>query len=400
MRGVRWVGLVAVAACYAPSTQPGSPCDPGVCPPGLVCSPATHTCERAVIDAATGIDTGDGPMSIDAAPAAWLAGYGYRKQITIHAPADTSLSDFPVSVALVDPDLAQHASADGSDIVFTAADGTTRLHDELVSYEPLTGTLDAWAQTSLPAAGTVAIFIYFGGDAATRVSPWSSKFAGVWHMDGTADTIVDSVAGHQVMAPTAAQAAALVPGKAGAARGFDGVDDTMSCPDPTDGSLDFGLGSFSYEIWVNVTTNLGPYDTPFFKGGASATQVGYNYELGTGAWTSHLADGVATQSPAFGTETTLTGAWHHLAIVVDRTPNKVRAYTDGSQVAMSNLTLGAIDSTQPLIFSRPTDLFDGVLDEARVYRVALDAEWIATEYANIANRGAFMTVGALEQHAP
>jgi hypothetical protein len=37
--------LAAVAACYAPSAQPGSPCHDTPCPSDLVCSPVTRRCE-------------------------------------------------------------------------------------------------------------------------------------------------------------------------------------------------------------------------------------------------------------------------------------------------------------------------------------------------------------------
>src|SRR5437868_695044 len=35
-----------VAACYSPHAKPGAQCSPmAQCPDGLVCAPATHTCE-------------------------------------------------------------------------------------------------------------------------------------------------------------------------------------------------------------------------------------------------------------------------------------------------------------------------------------------------------------------
>lgn len=49
---MRWGILLGVAACYAPNPQAGSPCATSPCPDGLVCSPATLTCERTAVDAA------------------------------------------------------------------------------------------------------------------------------------------------------------------------------------------------------------------------------------------------------------------------------------------------------------------------------------------------------------
>jgi hypothetical protein len=52
---VRWtLALVVWLGCYAPNARPGAPCPDGVCPEGLVCSPATTTCERMAISVQDG----------------------------------------------------------------------------------------------------------------------------------------------------------------------------------------------------------------------------------------------------------------------------------------------------------------------------------------------------------
>jgi hypothetical protein len=63
----------------------------------------------------------------------WLPCYTYRKELTIPAGAVTAdLTEQPVVVTLAgDPELAAHAQADGSDIVFTGADGATVLDFEV-----------------------------------------------------------------------------------------------------------------------------------------------------------------------------------------------------------------------------------------------------------------------------
>lgn len=60
---MRWtLALVAWLGCYAPSAQPGAACANGQCPEGLVCSPATDTCERMAV-------TAPDARTIDAPPA-------------------------------------------------------------------------------------------------------------------------------------------------------------------------------------------------------------------------------------------------------------------------------------------------------------------------------------------
>jgi hypothetical protein len=61
---MRWCVLVLLAGCYAPAPPAGAPCNDGdTCPAPLVCSPATHTCERTAVTADAAIDTRaiDGP---------------------------------------------------------------------------------------------------------------------------------------------------------------------------------------------------------------------------------------------------------------------------------------------------------------------------------------------------
>jgi hypothetical protein len=63
--------VLVLAGCYAPTPQPGAPCSSsGECPQGLVCSPASTTCELRAIDAGhPDAPPRDAPdAAIDAAP--------------------------------------------------------------------------------------------------------------------------------------------------------------------------------------------------------------------------------------------------------------------------------------------------------------------------------------------
>jgi hypothetical protein len=74
MRGLLVVGLVVelLGGCYSPAPPTGAPCPDGLCPDGLVCSPATRTCEHVGVpvdgaidvpfDASPGIDTPTSPF--------------------------------------------------------------------------------------------------------------------------------------------------------------------------------------------------------------------------------------------------------------------------------------------------------------------------------------------------
>jgi hypothetical protein len=84
-------------------------------------------------------------------PGGWL----YRKPLSIGAGNVTAnLTDFPVLVSIAsDTDLAADAQVDFDDILFTAADGTTKLSHEIEQYNETTGELVAWVKVPTRACG-------------------------------------------------------------------------------------------------------------------------------------------------------------------------------------------------------------------------------------------------------
>ncbi|MGI9600442.1 MAG: DUF2341 domain-containing protein [Acidimicrobiales bacterium] len=101
----------------------------------------------------------------------WLGqgSWAARKPIAIDADyVSGSLTDFAVLIDLTDTELQAQARADGADIVFTDADGTTRLDHIVESYESATGALTAWVK--VPSVGTAIdteLFMYYGNPVAT-----------------------------------------------------------------------------------------------------------------------------------------------------------------------------------------------------------------------------------------
>lgn len=92
----------------------------------------------------------------------------YRRPIAIDpdlVPAD--VADFALLVQVVDTELQAKAQSSGADLVFTAADGVTRLDHVVESYDGSTGTLAAWVRLpKLDSAVPTALFMYYGAPAA------------------------------------------------------------------------------------------------------------------------------------------------------------------------------------------------------------------------------------------
>jgi hypothetical protein len=227
---------------------------------------------------------------------------------------------------------------------------------------------------------------------------WSPDlFAAAWHLAETGPGAwVDTAGGHTVTPATPMTTAASTPmGIVGAARSFDGVDDTSPGPDSPD--LTFDMTSFSVQVWVNVAQSADGYDMVIDKGG-DTNMPGYCLTLGTANWLAEVGDNNYVAAP-FGVETGLLGHWNQLTAVIDRTQNVVKAYTNG--VLTGSVSLGAIGSmasthTFAIGSSNLTERFEGVVDEVRVFKVPLTTEWIAAGYRNSMMRSAFAGFGSEE----
>lgn len=341
------------------------------------CGFAPHGASDAAL---AGDDAPDAPG--DTAASAWLTGYHFRKPITVTATA--ALVDFPLGLVRVkDHDLAAHANVD--DLVVTGADGVTPLDRELVT-SAVDGTIELWVRATL-APGAQAFYLYYGGAGApSSRSMWTSMM-GVWHLSDAMMTAADSSPHAHVLAATGPMQTPMAKaGVAGNARSYDGVDDSYGIADPGDGSLDVGTSSFSFTLWVKSTA-AGLYDTPLWKGGTSTAEPGYCLITGTQYWNVKIHDGTTYVDPELGTATQLANQWVHVAGVVDRTAQTFAGYANGMLAqSLSIANVHTLDNAFAFAIGRPNNgVFKGLVDEVRLYPRALAPEWIAAEYANLAD---------------
>jgi hypothetical protein len=147
--------------------------------------------------------SGGGACPAPGAGGWYPGGWQYRKPLSIGAGnVGSNLTDFPVLVSLAsDTDLAADAQADFDDILFTAADGTTKLSHEIEKYNETTGELVAWVKVpTVSSSADTVFYMYYGNASATNqqdpTGVWSNGYAGVWHLkedpSGTAPQMNDS----------------------------------------------------------------------------------------------------------------------------------------------------------------------------------------------------------------
>jgi len=161
---------------------------------------------------------------------------------------------------------------------------------------------------------------------------------------------------------------------------FDGVNDRISVLDSP--SLDFPV-SGTVTMWVKQDTAVGSWDMPMWRGGATATDKGYDYEFGTGSWTSSIANGTASKSCTFSASP-LSG-WNMVSITFDTTTNKLICWVNGLNTsAGTDITgFGGIDGTNSLNFGAASDNnydFNGSIDEVMIFNRTLTQAEITELY--------------------
>jgi subtilisin family serine protease len=327
----------------------------------------------------------------------------YRKQITIdHTKVAATLTDFPVLISITDSNLLASAQADGDDILFTSADGTTKLSHEIESWNDSSGKLVAWVKMpSLSSVDNTNIFMYYGNAAAVNqenvAGTWRSEYKAVYHLH---DDSNDSTSNNNDCTNDGSTNTA---GRIADAQEFDGVDDILRCG--SNGSIDdIWSSGGTMSVWLEADSRgEGNIGRVFHK------YVNMDYTAGENAGATRLA--FQTQfTGGFGvwrmSSFPITyNNWHlvHQTYNSNSAANDAAFWVNGNSEpvtepntpsgtylgdASNNLNIGNTDNT--------ARTWDGKIDEFRIYDGTLSAGWISTEYNNQNNPSSFYTVGVEE----
>jgi len=356
------------------------------------------------------IHTGAGPtfdhLHVDSIvePAAsgtpFLAGYGFRKKITVQtANLDAAQTGFKLYVPIsADADIGGECLSNGYDVRFTSSDGETEIPFERVSFAVAAGAATGifWVLSDLATSPATDIYVYYGNaaaaDASAPTSVWAGTCKGAYHFSesyGTgADNYKDSSAGAHHGTLTDADAdSAQGTGKVGKCVDLNGDADYLAVADHAD--HDPG-GAMTAEIWVNVPAR-----------GDWASVMGHASDQDPPYWalmqqpttpTARFAFRGQCTSGSFEADgsTDVAGAMAHVAITFDKTLGSARAkvYVNGALDGSANayaedLKAGGRGIEFGYWNAGGGRYLDGLIDEARYYTDAKAASWIKFEYANI-----------------
>jgi len=337
-------------------------------------------------------------------------GFSYSRDITIdtsNVSGNSDLIDFPFLFSATNNDLRTVANgghvenANGYDIAFLDENGQRMAH-ELMSYNAATGEVLAWVKIPrLYATFQTTITLVYGNSAITAdqsvTQTWNDDYEAVLHLqesgtgsiddeyqDATANDHDGTGGGLAGGGATPARTPSRTAGKFGFAQDFDDASQQIIRLDPV---TDAAWTAVTVEAWVYPHDNG---DDRLF-GKSWGTGTGDNTWLlrktgGTGGTRMRTNSNTNT---GYDPATLATNTWQHLAVTWDASTNELIVFLDGVEQGTTTLA-GATMYTTPTVaepsIGNTTTLnrgFDGLLQEARVSKVARTPGWLATQFLNL-----------------
>ncbi|MBL7931006.1 MAG: DUF2341 domain-containing protein, partial [Bacteroidia bacterium] len=334
-----------------------------------------------------------------------ICSYNYRKRITfdptrVVGPID--LTNFPALISISsDNDLRTTSnsghvtSASGFDIVFTAADGVTLLDFQLEKYTASNGQYSAWVKIpSLSTSISTIIYMYYGNSAITTnqstTSVWSN-YHGVWHLENGSMTDNSGNGYTLTNNSTTNQSPAFInDGRANSGTQWLEVANTF--PNITT--------DFSMSAWVYTTDNTRAGQRVFCDDvnntGGYALSIG---DAGTGnlRFFSRSSNPVILDAP---NNTIANNTWYYVTAVANISGSVKTIYVNGVSVASGAFTNawgtdnGNASVAGETASGETGNRLAGRIDEVRVAKSALSADWIRTEYNNQNSPSTFYSISA------
>src|SRR6202046_1183102 len=171
-------------------------------------------------------------------------------------------------------------------------------------------------------------------------------------------------------------------GKYGDALSFNGTSSLVTIPNSASLQLSSGM---TLEAWVNPSTVNANWRDVLYK-------ANDNFYLEATSTNGSLPDAGliagGTYADAFGTAKLTASTWAFLTETYDG--STLRLYVNGTQVASTAHTGAIASSPHPLQIGGDTtysQYFGGLIDEVRIYNVALTAAQIQTDMTTPVNNG-------------
>ncbi len=332
----------------------------------------------------------------------WL----YRKKLTIDAAlvsGSGDLTNYPTLISFTDSDLQTNALSSGDDILFTSADGTTKLNHEIENYNTSTGAIVSWVNVpTLSGTTDTEIYIYYGNTDASNqesvVSTWNSDYELVWHLNedpsGSAPQAIDQTSNSNDGIAVGLVSGDSITGLIDKATSFAAYSERYYTADNATIS---GMSNITLSLWFRAAS-WETWGYRFLAGKSNwSSNREYRMRIDSGYLNWHVSPDGSNTSEIGSLDITglATNTWHQVVGTYDSTTDAQAIYVDGVLITSTTYaTSGLFDG--PANFAIATsgddgggsdDDFNGDLDEVRIASKALSSDWVTTEYNNFTNQG-------------
>jgi len=314
----------------------------------------------------------------------------YRQLLIIDSNYITgTVVNFPIPISLTSQDLKQKGKSDGSDIVFTSADGFTKLSREIEEYNSESGELIAFVKIpgNLDGNKNTNIYMYYGnrnGIEINDTTTWDDDFAAVFHMNNsTLDSTKNNIDGSII------NTLVLSEDKFGKNNSFDFTNGYITIPKPFDQNNLEQI--WTVDAWYKVSDkdNYQEILSSVFNRGCnliSATTKNPLLYLNSGA----------NDYYTYGNGNYVNiNTWEKITFRFRNSDGYRKIYVNGEDIT----TVGPNRTSTPLGIGNTISIgktFRGSIDELRISTNLRSDDWIKTEYDTINNIEKLITIGEIE----
>ena len=315
--------------------------------------------------------------------------WDYRKIIVLDSNYITSdLTNFPILVNFTSDDLKENAKEDGSDIVFTSADKTTKLYREIEDYNSDTGELVAWVNIpSLDADNDSYIYLYYGNQLASETNDtetWDDHFVMVQHLNNNQlDSTDNNIDGNITGSLT------LTTDRLSTNNAYRFTNDNyITINDPLNQENLEQI--WTVDAWYYIDDKDDYQTVVYFNRGC---QIIYSTSGNPILYLNSSPNDYYT----YGDGTQIdTNTWQKITFRFRNSDGYRKIYVNGVGISTS----GPNQTSTPNGISAPIKIggttFRGIMDEVKISRIIRSDDWILTEYNTQNNPSSFHTIGMQE----
>ncbi|MBI9066803.1 MAG: DUF2341 domain-containing protein [Salinivirgaceae bacterium] len=323
--------------------------------------------------------------------------YSAKRTITIDntkIAGSTDLINFPVLISITGAEAtelkATVQNANGYDIAFSLKDTVIWLSHEIEKYDPTTGEYVAWVKIPTLAYNSDTELEMYYGNANITVNPstddvWT-EYYGVWHLHNDVNDASPNKENGFNSGSTD-----VVGAKIGDGQYFDG-NSYIELPDFPNLITDFTITA-----WINPTdrTQAGRIVCD-----DANNDGGYFLDIGSeGAGDLRFASRGMNDVSLNQNANLNNGTWYYVAGVADITSQNRHIYLNGI-LGISDLTdggtwgqdYGNLSIGGEVAYGESNKRIDGQLDEVRISKNPLSADWLLTEFNNQNNPATFYSI--------